>query len=256
MSLFAQERQEEILKLLQRDGKVVVKELSHYFNVTEDCIRKDLTVLENESLLQKTYGGAIPVRVKAYNAAIAERLHSNQEAKTLIANKAFKEIQEQDTVFLDISTTNLILAEQLSRSNKRVTVITNMIDIVAVLNRPDNQIDVICTGGGLSKFSNGFIGAMTISSILNYKPHKAFIGSCGVDITDNSVTTVDLDDANTKRAIIKNSQKIYLVMENNKFYHDAPYKFSSLQHIDAVITNTFPDKEIVSVLQKNNTQVI
>lgn len=256
MSVFAQERQEEILHLLRRDGKVVVKELSCYFKVTEDCIRKDLTALESQKLLQKTYGGAIPLRIKAYNAAIAERLHSNQEAKALIAEKAFEEIQEQDTIFLDISTTNMLLAEKLSRSDKRVTVITNMIDIVMVLNRPDNQISVICTGGELSKFANGFIGAMTISSILNYKPHKAFIGSCGVDITDKSVTTVDLDDANTKKAIIKNSKKIYLIMENNKFYHDAPYKFSNLQYIDAIITNNLPDKEILGVLRKNDTKVL
>ena len=39
--------------------KYRVKELSEMFQVTEDCIRKDLKILENAGRLKRTYGGAI-----------------------------------------------------------------------------------------------------------------------------------------------------------------------------------------------------
>ena len=49
--MLQQERHEQILARLNTDGKVKVKELAVDFEVTEDCIRKDLTALEKEELL-------------------------------------------------------------------------------------------------------------------------------------------------------------------------------------------------------------
>ena len=45
-AMFTEERQSAIEKCLRENGKVKVKELSEIFQVTEDCIRKDLKTLE------------------------------------------------------------------------------------------------------------------------------------------------------------------------------------------------------------------
>ena len=57
--MFTEERQSAILLCLQDKGKVKVKNLSEKFQVSEDCIRKDLKTLENAGKLKRTYGGAI-----------------------------------------------------------------------------------------------------------------------------------------------------------------------------------------------------
>ena len=57
--MFIEERQQAIEKVLREQGKVRVRELSEIFQVTEDCIRKDLKTLENAGKLKRTYGGAI-----------------------------------------------------------------------------------------------------------------------------------------------------------------------------------------------------
>ena len=57
--MFLEERQELIVRMVERDGKVKVKELSAKFKVTEDCIRKDLDSLERQGRLKRTYGGAV-----------------------------------------------------------------------------------------------------------------------------------------------------------------------------------------------------
>ena len=44
--MFVEERHQEILRLLNENEKVKVKELSKRFEVTEDCIRKDLASME------------------------------------------------------------------------------------------------------------------------------------------------------------------------------------------------------------------
>ncbi|AGY74906.1 DeoR/GlpR family DNA-binding transcription regulator [Clostridium autoethanogenum] len=254
--MFPEERHDKIINILHKEGKVVVKDLSSRFNVTEDCIRKDLKILENKNLLQRTYGGAVSVRHSAPKQDISIRKNISVESKEVIAEKAFNSIFENETIFLDISTTNMMLAEKLSKSPKKLTVVTNMLDIISILNKQDNNIKVICTGGVLSKDLDGFTGSMAIESIINYKPNKCFIGSCGVNIFDKSVTTFDVEDGNTKKAIINGSKEIFLVMENSKFYIDGTYKFATLYDIDTIITESPPGKEITNLLTKTDTKFI
>lgn len=254
--LFTEERYGEILSILNKEGKVVVKDLSIRFNVTEDCIRKDLKILENKTLLSRTYGGAIPFRTVSHIEPLEERKHLNLDLKSIIAKKAFDIIGEGETIFLDISTTNILLAEMLSKSKKKLTVVTNMLDIMSILNNEENYITVISPGGLLKKDSNGFTGSMTIENISNYKFNRAFIGSCGVNLQDKSVTTFDVEDGNTKKAIIRNSQKVYIVMESSKFYFDSIYKFATFNDIDVIITEKMPNKDVLKILNKTNTGMI
>lgn len=253
--MFAQERLDTILNILNKEGKVVVKDLSSKFRVTEDCIRKDLKNLENQNLIKRTYGGAVPIRESAHNERIETRLNINIESKKLIAKKAFDLIQNNETIFLDISTTNILLSELLESSNKKITVITNMIDIVKTFSK-NNNIKVICTGGTFSNDLDGFVGSMTIENILKYRVNKAFIGSCGVNIFDKSITTFDVEDGNTKKAIISISKHSYLVMENKKFYFDGVYKFAELFDINTIITEATPNENICDILKETNTKIL
>jgi len=254
--LFAQERHDKIIEILHREGKIIVKSLSYNFNVTEDCIRKDLKILEGKKLLERTYGGAVLIRKSAPIQDVEIRRTINIPSKQVIASKTMDIIKENETIFLDISTTNILLAEELAKSNKKITVVTNMLDIVSILNKSYNNIKVICTGGVLCKELDGFTGSMAIEILSNYRPTKCFIGSCGVNILDKSVTTFDVEDGNTKKAIISISKQIFLVMENSKFYIDGTYKFATLYDIDTIITEDTPDRDIVDLLSKTNTKII
>jgi DeoR/GlpR family transcriptional regulator of sugar metabolism len=254
--VFAQERHNKILEILHQEGKVVVKDLSIIFDVTEDCIRKDLKILEGKNLLERTYGGAVLIRKSAPNQNIETRRNINVTSKQIIAKKAVDIIEENETIFLDISSTNILLAEELSKTSKKVTVVTNMLDIASVLKNTNSNIKVICAGGVLSKDLDGFTGSMTIEIINGYRPTKCFIGSCGVNIFDKSITTFDVEDGNTKKAIISVSKHVYLVMENSKFYIDGTYKFATLYDIDSIITEAAPDKDILNILSKTNTEII
>lgn len=253
--MFAQERLEEIKKKLYEDGKIVVKELSNIFDVTEDCIRKDLKTLEKQGLIQRIYGGAILKRKSAENSNIVDRKNINLDLKKKIAEKVFDIIRPNETIFLDISTTNIFVAEKIAESNKKLTVITNMIDIVKAFSNND-VVDVIGIGGVFNKRLNGFIGSTTIEHISKYKVDKAFIGSCGINVFDKSITTFEVEDGNTKKAIINAGKKVYVVMESKKFYIDGVYKFADIYDIDAIVVDEKPDERICSTLNEMNVQII
>ena len=80
--MFAEERQVGIEKTLHEYGKVKVKELSEKYNVTEDCIRKDLKTLENEGRLKRTYGGAILSRDYPLEREVIRRRDYNMDKKS------------------------------------------------------------------------------------------------------------------------------------------------------------------------------
>ena len=118
--MFTEERQSAIENCLRENGKVKVKELSEIFQVTEDCIRKDLKILENAGKLKRTYGGAILSQDYPLKRDVVDRRQFNLDKKRTIAAKAFKLIKNNETIFLDISTTNIELAKLLATSNMRV----------------------------------------------------------------------------------------------------------------------------------------
>ena len=253
--MFAEERLQEIINILNSEGKLKVKELSTKFNVTEDCIRKDLKLLENQGYLKRTYGGAVQVRESSHDYDIPSRKETDVQTKTIIAEKAFNIIEDRDTIFLDLSTTNILLAKMLSESSKRVTVVTNMLEILNILSS-QNNITVVATGGILNKNLSGFTGSATIELISKYKFDKSFIGSCGVDVFDRNITTFDIDDGITKKSIIEASKRTYLVMESKKFHFDGNYKFATLDDIDCIVTDSLPNSETVRILEDLNIELI
>ena len=141
--MFTEERHKYILELLDQNGKILVKDLSKEFNVSESMIRKDLKVLERKNLLRRTYGGAItidnnPIKIKSFNNRISE----NIEFKSIIAKKSFEKLSDNDTIFLDASTTSFMIAKLIVENNKQLTVITNMFEIASLIT-PDTNTKFI-----------------------------------------------------------------------------------------------------------------
>ena len=233
--MLQQERHEQILARLNTEGKVKVKELANDFEVTEDCIRKDLTALEKEGLLKRIHGGAMQVRKNLHAYHVDERMSVRLTQKKIIAKKAVELIEENTVIFLGISTVNLELAKCIYQKNIPLTIVTNMIDIMQLFRQGDHHVNLIFIGGHFNRAKDGFIGALTIEQIHNYRFDLAFIGTVGMNIHDDKVTTYDVEDGLTKKEVMDASKKCYLVAENEKFELDGNYVFGSLSEFTGYI---------------------
>ena len=223
--MLARERQNKIVEMVNANGSVLVKELSEMFEVTEDSIRKDLSLLEKKELLKKTYGGAVRNRVNTHELYVSQRKGKNVEEKKKIAKKAFELIEEGDFIFLDISTINIELI--------KFTVATNMIDVMLGFTA-SLDTNLIFVGGKLNRGRDGFIGSYTNKQIGEFSFDKAFMGVVGVDIKRNKVYTYTTDDALTKKVIMENSEKCYMLMESTKFAREGNYRYSSIDEFEEV----------------------
>lgn len=119
------------------------------------------------------------------------------EARLAVARRAYLEIHDGDTVFLDVSRTNALLAELIAQGRKRLVVTTNMIEVMQRLsNQPD--VTLMGTGGYLNVQLNGFVGSATVSMLEPLLFAKAFIGADGVDLTTSAVTSQSIEGGEVK----------------------------------------------------------
>jgi DeoR/GlpR family transcriptional regulator of sugar metabolism len=63
--MLSEERRREILELLRRNGRVLVRDLSKHFRTSQITVRKDLESLHHEGQLERTHGGALPKEIGA-----------------------------------------------------------------------------------------------------------------------------------------------------------------------------------------------
>lgn len=254
--MFIEERYKYILDLIEKEGKVLVKDLSKKFNVSESMIRKDLQALEKKNLLQRTYGGAINIKNTIVNIeSFKKRAIKNIELKEIVAKKSFEQISENDTIFLDSSTTSYMIAKLLIESDKEITLITNMFEISSIIP-VNSKIKFIFIGGDYNVFVGGSIGSYSIEQIKRYRCNKAFIGCSGVDLIDGSVSTTVSEDASTKRAIMSISKELFLIMLNEKFEMNGSFNFSNIVDFHSVITEGLPSKSILNILENYSINLI
>jgi DeoR/GlpR family transcriptional regulator of sugar metabolism len=251
--MFAEERQNQIVALVNKNGSVRVKELSEKYQVTEDSIRKDLTFLEKKGLLKKTYGGAMKKRINVHDLNVSQRKDKNIEAKQKIAAKAMELIKDGDMVFLDISTANLELAKLITKSSLNITVVTNMVDIMLEFMVPATA-RLIFIGGAFSIGKDGFVGSFTNKQISEFRFDIAFLGTVGVDVFENNVSTYMVEDGLTKSAVLEVSKNAYMMLETRKFNTDGTYKYARIDSFTGAVMESKPPSEIEEKLKELNIE--
>lgn len=254
--MFIEERYKYILDLLEEKGKVLVKDLSKKFDISESMIRKDLQYLEKNNLLQRTYGGAININhTLTTTESFNKRVEENIDLKEIIAKKAFEKINDNETIFLDASTTSYMIAKLIVKSNKPLTLITNMFEISSLIP-VDSKAKFIFIGGDYNAIVGGSVGSYAISQIQKYRCDKGFLGCSGIDLRDGSVCTTPSEDASTKNAIMSISKELFLITLNEKFETTSSFIFSNIIDFNTIITEAPPNKSITNLLKEYYVNII
>jgi len=116
--MLAIERRSQILAKLQQERRVLVSDLSQFYNVTEETIRRDLEKLEKEGVAKKTYGGAILNENFNVDLPYTVRKKSNVSNKQQIAEIIAQMIEDGDHIIMDASSTALYVAKRIRMFEK------------------------------------------------------------------------------------------------------------------------------------------
>jgi DeoR/GlpR family transcriptional regulator of sugar metabolism len=245
-------RRRAILELLAAQGHVKVDALSKHFAVSGMTIRKDLTELEGQGLLQRTYGGAALSHPSRFQAPLLETLHVRGEQKRAIAQAAVKYIKDGDCILLDAGSTTLALARllasmPLASKFRSLFIITTSVPAALELSRGGHQI--LLVGGQVRGQGLALIGPTTVSVLADHHADCAFLGTSGVSLA-HGCSAPDPLDAAVKRAMIRSATKAYVLADGTKFGHASVARFARLENIDLTITDAEVSPAFVGAFAK------
>jgi len=229
--LLKEERHQQILETLRRDGKVVASDLSATLRISEDTIRRDLRELAEAGLLQRVHGGALPRT--PVGASYALRAQQAPAVKVALAAAAARLVRPGQVILLDGGTTILEVARHLPR-DLRATVITHSPPVaIALAEHP--AIDVIVIGGRLYKESLVAIGPTTAEALQRVRADLCMLGVCSLH-PDLGITTLDYEEATVKRIMIAGSAEVVAVSAADKLGTAAPYVVAPLRALTHLVT--------------------
>ena len=249
--VFQEERLQTIAEKLEREGRIVTKDLVDELNTTPVTLRKDLLLLEKRGLLKRTHGGAVKVNRLYPGQALNEKEKINLEEKIRIVRKAATFVAEGDTIILDSGSTTSLLAKEL-RNFKRLVVITNALNIASDLS--DTNVEVIVVGGNLLKMAATMVGPLADDTLRKVSADKLFMGVDGVDI-NIGLTTPDINEAKTSRVMMESAGEVFLLVDASKFGRRSLGVISPLSAIDKLITTRHLSEEEFQQLNENEIDV-
>jgi len=163
----------DALVALVRDGVVAVDELAPRLGVSTSTVRRDLSQLQQQGRIARTYGGALTPDV-FHERPFTESERLNPGAKTVIAGLAAELVPAEGSVFLDAGTTCLALARVLAERRPRV-VVTRGLEAAVLLTRA--AVEVVMVGGRVQPLSHGVVGPLASLALDRLHFDVAFLGA-------------------------------------------------------------------------------
>jgi DeoR/GlpR family transcriptional regulator of sugar metabolism len=237
--MFGIERRSLILNQLNEKKSILVQDIAVLFSVTEETIRRDLKVLEQQGLLLRTHGGAILPDDIISEPSLEVRQIINISGKDTIGKEAAKKIFDGDTIILDASTSSLYVAKNI-KDRKGITVITNAQKVLLELSDCP-EITLISTGGTLRHKSMSFVGRSAENVLDCYYANKAFISSKGFSPNQGLTDSNELE-SDIRKKMINRSQQVIFLCDHTKFNKVGYLTTTSLDNVDIIITDVaLPD---------------
>lgn len=254
VSLNGAMRRRAILQALAERGQVGVSELADHLGVSVVTIREDLRGLEDERRLIRTRGGALTVSSEARSELPLEMTaRTNAAAKRAIGAAAASLVCDGSTIIIDVGSTTTALAENLPRTLRDVTIITNAINIALTLESLPG-CSVVVTGGTLRPNQHSLVAPFGTFLLERLNADIAFLGCNGID-TARGVTNSNLAEAEIKRAMISSAARVVVLGDHAKLGRVAAAHIADLSRVDLLITDDEADGEVLDGLRDTGLEV-
>ncbi len=246
------DRHEKILELVNNKRKVTVEELTTYFSVTPQTIRKNLNDLSQKRLIQRIHGGAIPYSGTTNMEHETRRLIS-ADKKYRIAKEIAGLIPEKSSILLTIGTTTEAVATALE-SHNNLLIITNNINVANIM-RVHPKFEVIIASGVVRSSDGGIIGESASVSLNQFKVDYAIISVSAID-EDGSLLDFDFREVQVLQKIIQNAHHVILAADSTKFTRTAPVRIGHISQVDTFVTDHISSKSFKKIIQEADINLI
>ncbi|CAN5600522.1 DeoR/GlpR family DNA-binding transcription regulator [soil metagenome] len=235
------ERYRRIEDVLRERHTVRVSTLSDLLGVSEVTVRRDLELLEQRGVLERTHGGAVGTQRMGSEPSYTDALATRHVEKTLIGERAAGLVDPGDTIFLNGGTTTLEVFRHLAAP--RTKVITNH---AAIAYEADDKsglgVEVVVLGGQFRSSSHSMAGPMTRQAIGTVYANKAFLGVEGISLR-YGLTTPSAAEAEIARLMIERTAgDVIVVADHSKLGTVADFVIGDLDQISRLVIDAIGEE--------------
>jgi DeoR family fructose operon transcriptional repressor len=248
----AAERQLRIRQMLEAKDFLDLETLCRELEASESSVRRDLAVLETESILKRVYGGAVPVHLSG-NGFFDFTVESGRfsDEKSRIARLTAGLIEDGQTVILDGGSTVAAVAGELA--GKSLHIVTNSLPIAETLEARRN-IELTLTGGYLDPRIRVMLGPLCEQMLGLIRADVLIMGI-------GSVTEAGFSNNNTlvvgsEQKMIEIASRVIIVADHSKFGRGAMVPVAPLEDADTVVSDSELDGEYVELLRGKGIEVL
>jgi DeoR family fructose operon transcriptional repressor len=243
----AAERQLRIRQMLETRDFLDVETLCRALKASEASVRRDLSALENEGVLKRVYGGAVPVQTSGDYAVETVR---QSDEKSHIARLTADLIEDGQTVILDGGSTAAAVAKALS--TKSIHIITNSLPIAEVLESFRN-IELTLTGGYLDPRIRVMLGPSCEQMLSSIRADAVIMGIGG--ITESGFSNNNTLVVGSEKKMIEVADKVIIVADHTKFGRGAMFQVAPLSSADFVVSDSVLAPEYLELLRRHQIEV-
>lgn len=242
-------RQQSIRGMIARGDILTVGDLAQRFGVSQETIRRDMRVLDEAGHLRRVHGGATPPAAVDLTARrpVSERLDVARAAKMLAAKAALPLFENGMTVFLGGSSTMLLLAEAIARSDRMLSVTTNMIDIATILAGAGRG-SVTLLGGIVKATTHTLVGPDVLRALDQRVFDLAVCGASAVDAT-HGVLGPSAWHAAIGATLARRARRMAFVVDATKFDRTDSHVVLPFDGIDALAADLPPPPPVQAALE-------
>lgn len=243
------ERRNKIMKEIQFNGHASVEDLASKLNVSPLTIRRDLQYWEELGAVVRYYGGAKLVQNFVQND---DPNASNELYKHAIAKYAAQHVQEGDTIFINTSSTALLVLKYIR--NKRVTVITN--NGKAIFMEHDPLLSICLTGGELRIPKESMVGEFALNNLNRVSANKVFLGCSGINASSGMTTAILQEVAINEAMINRCIGETFLLADHTKIGVNHSFTSGHISSFNYLITDNLADQDELYPIKEAGVKVI
>ena len=256
--MYLEERRRKILEELEKRGTIRVSDISRQLDCSEVTIRNDIQAMHEAGLVQRVHGGAIrpeaPFTDEQY-LPDDPTLHRHETEKREIAAYAYKQIKAQDMILIDDATTSYYVAMMIrDNPDKQVAVVTNSL-LVGVLLHGVKHVDLYMVGGSVGGRHAATFGESAVRFISGLHVDAAFIGVHSINM-DVGFTSIAAPQMEIKKAILKSTDKVYVLADSSKFEGGYLFVVGSMKDAYRFITDSRVKPEYIERARRDNVPLI
>lgn len=237
--MFAHDRRQRIIDVVQLRGRVTLRELRDDLASSSATLRRDLTDLEALGKVVRTHGGVMHPNVLNGEPTLDEKRVARVAEKRAIAARVASDVPNGSVVLIDGGSTCYEVAKQLKR-RAGLTLVTNSIPVLAEYR--ESEARLVALGGEVRSVSGALVGDVAQSWLKSIRADLAILGASGLDAGEGASTT-EVSELAIKRAMLTRAKASWLAADSAKCDRSAGFIFATWPQFERVYSDVgFPKK--------------